>query len=321
MKDSFGREIDYMRISVTDLCNLNCLYCMPAVEKRVSPDEILKYGEILRICRCAQELGIRKYKITGGEPLVRKELGELIRGLKKLPGTQSVTLTTNGVLLGQYEGELSSLDGINISLDTLNREKYKKITGYDQFDRVWENLLHTRGVPVKINCVPLKGLNEEEAGDFLELTKKIKADVRFIEMMPMGPGKLYEPIDSAVILEKLQKIEPLLMLETPEQGSHGNGPAIYYKSPGMKGSIGFIGSIHHKFCNHCSRLRLTAGGTIKSCLGSGDGVDLRTALRSGAKDEEIRCLIKEAIRRKPDGHHFHKEDTITGTTSMSHIGG
>lgn len=325
MKDSYGRKIDYMRISITDRCNLRCRYCMPEGIEQVSMNDILTYEEIIRVCRAAARAGIRKLKITGGEPLVRLGCPELIGKLKKITGIEQVTMTTNGVLLAELLPELldNGLDAVNISLDTMNRDIYQQITGRDELPQVMEGIKKAieSGIPVKANVVLQKGINEKEWKGLAELTKENTMDVRFIEMMPIGHGKEYQTIYNEDILAKLREREPELYEDI---SVHGNGPAVYYRIPGAKGSIGFISAMHGKFCGNCNRLRLTSMGKLKSCLCFGDSIDLRKILReSGGEsvDELLYQAVCEAIRMKPEQHRFEALSDITEQKKMVQIGG
>ena len=330
MKDQYGRIIDYMRISITDRCNLRCRYCMPEGVELVPMKNILSYEEIEMVCQAAAKAGIRKFKITGGEPLVRLGCPELIGKIKKIPGVEQVTMTTNGVLLSKYLPELlkNGLDAVNISLDTLDRERYQVITGRDELFGVLKSVDQAvdAGIPVKINSVLQKGMNEDEFLALARLTLEKKLDVRFIEMMPIGYGKTYKSVPSDEILRQFFEAYPdAYRLEK----SLGNGPAVYYSAPGFAGEIGVIGAIHEKFCNTCNRIRLTSEGFLKLCLYSGEGLDLRAMLRGGCSDEEIAEAVTNVIERKPKEHHF-TEDGLhlpgTGpadadTRKMSQIGG
>jgi cyclic pyranopterin phosphate synthase len=324
MKDLYGRNIDYMRVSITDRCNLRCKYCTPYGIKNVNHSDILTYEEILRICKCVSELGIKKIKITGGEPLVRLDSENLIRRIKSLPLIEKVTITTNAVLLQKklHDFQAIDLDGINISLDTLNAEKYKEITGRDNFKKVWDSIeaaLDT-DIRIKLNCVSIGGFNDDEFIDFFKLCEKKNIDIRFIEMMPIGYGKQFKSIKGVEIFKLLQN-EYSDLYEVKEK--RGNGPARYFKSPSMKGCIGFIDAVNHKFCDTCNRIRLTSEGYLKSCLYFNYGIDLRSMIRSGADDESIKEAIKGAIINKPKEHKFYRleDENKVEVRSMAQIGG
>lgn len=324
MKDQYGRNIDYMRISITDRCNLRCRYCMPDGVELVPMGEILTYEEIERICRAAAQEGICKLKITGGEPLVRKGCVDFIEKLKAIPGIEQVTLTTNGILLGQYAAQLAEigLDGVNISLDSLDEERYRQITGRDELKKVVQGVRSALsvGLKTKINVVLQKGVNETEWDTLVKLAKDAPVDVRFIEMMPIGYGRAFQPVYNEEILEMLKKKYP----QTEADGQiHGNGPAQYYRIPGFQGSIGFISAIHGKFCKNCNRIRLTSQGELKPCLCYGESYDLRKALRGNYADspEKIREILRQAIRQKPKQHCFEQLKNITEEKRMVQIGG
>lgn len=321
MQDTYGRQIDYMRISITDRCNLRCRYCMPDGIQCVPMKELLTYEEIEAVCCEAASLGIRKFKITGGEPLVRKDCGELIRMIKRTPGVEQVTLTTNGVLLGEYLDELidAGLDAVNISLDTLDAKRYREITGFDELDRVLKSMeaVEKRGLRMKINTVLQNGINSNEWTDIVELARDHRLDVRFIEMMPIGSGKKSQMISNDSLIAGLKERYGGVEKDT---AVHGNGPAVYYKIPGFKGSVGFISAIHGKFCDSCNRIRMTSTGKVKPCLCFEDSLSIREAAQSG-NGEEIRNILREAISRKPQMHCFEEECSVTEKRKMAQIGG
>ncbi len=321
MTDKYGRIIDYMRVSIIDRCNLRCQYCMPTDIKWIPPQEILSLEEITEICRQASQIGIKKIKVTGGEPLIRKGCVDLIRMLKEIPGIEQVTLTTNGVLLAQYAEQLNNagLDAINVSLDTLDPEKYRKITQSDALADVLDGIsaIEKYDIPLKINSVLQRGVNDSDWQELIGLAKDRRIDVRFIEMMPIGHGKQFDPISNAEILQKLR--EHYGALEEVEK-VRGNGPATYCHIPAFTGNIGFISAIHGKFCSACNRIRLTSTGQIKPCLCYEDHISLKEAVRSGRTDE-IQKLLLSAIDRKPDGHRFDESEMITEKHEMAQIGG
>lgn len=326
MKDNYGRKIEYMRISVTDRCNLRCVYCMP--EDGVEPvchSSILTYEEIEKVCTLFAKHGLKKIKITGGEPLVRKGVANLVYCLKKIPGIENVTLTTNGALLEKYYDDLveAGIDAITVSLDTLDATVFKEITRCDQLDAVIrgiEKVIQDERVRLKINCVPVKSIEEQGIIRLLEFAKYKDADVRFIEMMPMGMGKQFDFVSEQELRETIENQYGKM---TPYCERRGNGPARYYDVPTLKGKVGFISAITHKFCDECNRVRLTSEGYLKTCLQYDQGVDLKALLRAGASDDEIWCAMEEAIRLKPQGHHFEKKDGMCHDEQrgMSEIGG
>lgn len=323
MKDEFERNIDYLRISVTDRCNLRCVYCMPK-EGVVcaSHDDILRYDEILQICRCMTRLGIKKIKLTGGEPLVRKNLPWLAARLKEMPGIEKVTLTTNGILLPLYMDELkkAGLDGINISLDTLDERLFSRITRRDMLREVKAGIdaAYESGIPLKINCVPL-GMPGQDLMEIAALARDRNIHVRFIEMMPIGYGKNFAFQGEDEILQTLRSsFGPVY----PAADHLGSGPCHYYTVEGLKGKIGFISAISHKFCGSCNRIRLTSQGFLKACLQYETGCDLRELIRGGASDEEICRIAGQVILNKPKGHQFlEKGIRQEESHSMAQIGG
>lgn len=325
MIDKRHRGIDYLRISVTDRCNLRCVYCMP--EEGVScltHDEILTFEEIVTICKSAAELGISKIKLTGGEPLVRKDFTELVRKIKAIPGIEEITLTTNGLLLeGQLEALIKAgISKINISLDTLDRARFKEITRVDGLDTVLKAINSTATHPevqVKVNSLIAKNFNENEILGLAALAKNEPVSVRFIEVMPIGLGRDLQTISKNEMIEILETHYGKLK---PYEGKLGNGPARYYEISGFTGKIGFISAVSECFCEACNRIRLTANGYLKLCLHSTKGLDLKKLLREGMSQEELTKVMAEAVLGKPEKHHFGEasgsyiEDKI-----MSQIGG
>ncbi|KHS56437.1 MULTISPECIES: GTP 3',8-cyclase MoaA [Terrisporobacter] len=325
MIDKLNRKIEYMRISVTDRCNLRCVYCMPEEGiENISHEEILSYDEIIRICKCIANLGIKKIKITGGEPLVRKDIIDLIKEIKGINGIDEVTITTNGVLLYEMADQLyeAGIDAINISLDTLNRDKFLKITRRDKYENVSmaiEKLIDL-GVRVKINCLAIKENNLSEIVKIAAYSKNNNIDVRFIELMPIGYGKNYTGISNEVILGLLED-EYGSFKKVKEK--RGNGPAVYYKNDKFKGYIGLISAISNEFCETCNRVRLTANGFLKLCLHYNKGIDLKEPIRSDITDKELENMIYHAIRNKPLGHNFYHDSNIENVENknMVQIGG
>lgn len=325
MKDALGREINYMRISVTDRCNLRCAYCMPEEGVASVPhDEILRFSEILRVVETAADLGIRRLKITGGEPLVRRGIVSLIRDCRNIPGIEEVTLTTNGILLGGMYEELTEagLGAVTISLDTLDREAYRALTRRDELPRVLQSLqiaLEARKIPVKINCVSCRREDPEEFCRIAELARDHPVHVRFIEMMPIGLGRDFGTISRKELIEILR---PMTGTLTPVDERLGNGPASYYKAEGYQGRIGFISAVSHKFCDGCNRVRLTSDGFLKSCLQYETGADLKYVLRNG-DDNALQEAMIQAIWNKPVSHSFGTAGRIPGEEhrKMSGIGG
>lgn len=306
MLDKLNRKIDYLRISVIDRCNLRCVYCMPEEGIESIPhDEILTYDEILRICEIVSELGIRKIKITGGEPLVRKDIVNLIRDIKNIDKIEQVTLTTNGILLHEMLDDLydAGIDAINISLDTLNKDNFKKITRRDGLEKVLMSIdkAYDLGIRVKINCLAIRDFNLRELVEIASFAKDREIDVRFIELMPIGFGKKYTQIDNDEILSILESRFGTFEIVTEKRG---NGPAKYYRNQNMKGCIGFISAISHEFCESCNRIRLTSSGFLKLCLHYNKGIDLKEPIRNGISDEDLKKLIHDTIWNKPISHKF-----------------
>lgn len=305
--DGFHRRIDYLRLSITDRCNLRCRYCMPSQGiPKLNHEEILRYEEIMRVAHIAVHMGMSKIRITGGEPLVRKDLLYLCENISKIPGLNSLSITTNGVLLGHFAESLFSagIRRINISLDTLKRDKFFSITRVDCFEKVWQGILAAQkaGIsPIKLNTVIMRGTNDDEIEDLANLTADYPFHVRFIELMPFQSNESItrsEFVSSDEILERLSSIAPL----DPVPGPEGNGPASHFRFSGAQGTIGIISPISHHFCAECNRLRLTADGKLRTCLFSTEETDLRDLLRGGASDERIIQTIREAIRSKPERH-------------------
>lgn len=318
MVDQFGRTIDYMRLSVTDRCNLRCRYCMPDGVAPVAHRDVLTYEELLRVAAAGVELGITKFKVTGGEPLARLGCVDFIAHLKALPGAEQVTLTTNGVLLGPIIPRLAELgiDGVNVSLDAHDRETFAAITGFDELNRVLASIdsLLAAGIRTKLNCVLLPGCE----GRLVPLARFAGwgLDVRFIEVMPIGTGTMTSGPSRDEALAVLRREWPDLH-EVDER--RGNGPAHYYASAALTGRIGMIDAVSHKFCAQCNRVRLTSTGLLKPCLCYGEGADLRTILRE--RPEELKAVLRAAIYGKPQAHCFGSAEQITEQKAMSQIGG
>ena len=326
MQDQYGRTIDYVRISITDRCNLRCRYCMPeAGVEQLRCQDILSYEEIIRAAEILAALGVHKIKITGGEPLVRRQAPELIKRLKAVEGIEQVTLTTNGVLLSEQAEELlaAGVDGINISLDTLDAETFAQLTRRDALPQVLaglERLMALGYTAVKVNCVPLSGVNEEQICALAALAQKWPIAVRFIELMPLGLGRVYQAVDQETIRAQLEEcFGPAL----PWSGRIGNGPAQYETYAGFAGQIGYIGALHDKFCARCNRVRLTAAGYLKLCLQYDVGADIRPWLQEGVPKAAAVQAIRQIIYHKPMEHHFEQaeETDHAETRKMFQIGG
>lgn len=324
MLDRYGRNINYLRISLTDRCNLRCVYCMPEEGIHQIPrTEILDTDEIVRVCRAASELGISKIKLTGGEPLVRRICIPLVKELKALPGISQVTLTTNGILLAEQLPELmeAGLDAVNISLDTLAAETFERITRRNALSQVLQGMEKALSYPslkVKVNCVP----TFQSEADLIQIAGLARANplhVRFIEMMPIGLGKEFAARGEEQIKALLEK-EYGEMIPTKE--TLGNGPCHYYTLENFQGRIGFISALSHKFCDSCNRVRLTSTGFLKGCLQFENGADLKALIRGGCSDETLKAAIEKVIYEKPAGHNFQeKKKGNEESHIMAQIGG
>ena len=311
MIDGYGRTIDYVRISVTDRCNLRCVYCMPEEGVcSISHEEILRFGEIERVCQILAENGIQKIKLTGGEPLVRRRLPELAAALKQIK-SQMEELAKAG------------LDAVNISLDTLDASVYRQLTRRDEIEAVRRGLrtaIQKGRMQIKINCVPVLGIEEQKLLEVAELAKNHNVPVRFIEMMPIGMGTQFAFVKEDALKHALEEAFGIF---TPCGDVAGNGPCHYFAVPGFQGRIGFISAVSHKFCSECNRIRLTSEGFLKTCLQYDNGVELKTILRGGGTDEDLRRAIGQALAEKPKGHSFEKKTEFTDREhrGMSQIGG
>ncbi len=321
--DPYSRSITYMRVSVTDRCNLRCVYCMPEEGLNWTPtDELLSYDELLRIIRVAAKRGLKKVRVTGGEPLVRKGVVGFIEQMNKIPGIDELALTTNAVFLKQMAGDLykAGLRRINISLDSLNPKTFAEVVRRDIFDMVWEGIEEAERVgfkPLKINVVLQQGVNDHEVVDFVNLTRRKPYHVRFIEYMPCANWdtwvKTYKPFQTVVdeVEEKFGKMIPL------NGANEGNaGPAENFRLPGAPGVVGFIHAVSHDFCDTCNRVRLTADGQIRPCLFSEIAVDFRDALRNGCGDDEIAGLLDQVLFVKPE---YHELDMIAEQKKLSNM--
>jgi len=329
-----GRPIHYMRVSVTDRCNLRCRYCTPCAEfASLLHGQVIRYEEIERLVRLLSPRGVNSVRITGGEPLVRKHLSRLITALDSIPDINDISLTTNGLLLAQSAGDLSGagLKRVNVSLDTLDPQRFSWITNApeDQADgglsAVLEGLREAGRVgldPIKVNVVLMRDFNDDELNDFTRLAEDNDYEVRFIEFMPVGPNGYWGKDKVVTATEAMARIETVHgKLESLGRGK-GSGPARRYRIPGHRGTIGFITPISSHFCVQCNRIRLTADGKLRTCLFSDSETDLLPYLRDGATDEEILAVIDGAVMEKPQGHEIsEKEIAKTCARTMSHIGG
>lgn len=319
MLDQFGRLIEYLRISVTQNCNLKCLYCRPD-EKEDGPNcmNYLTPEEYGKIVKAMVSLGIRSVRITGGEPLIRKDICEIIERISKIEGIEDISLTTNGIRLDKMAEELKAagLRRLNISLDSLKKDKFEYITGGGKLEDTLNGIQKALALgltPVKINTVLIKGVNDDEIDEFINLTKNSQLEVRFIELMPIG--KFGEENSDKIVYNTdiINSRQELIFCEDTLKGS----PARYYKMDGYKGKIGFISPMSHKFCDCCNRIRLTCDGKIKPCLGNNGEVDVTGILRQ--TPEELKEFIRKVIFEKPYGHHF--ERGFSSKRDMNRIGG
>ena len=309
--DAHKRHITYLRLSLTDRCNLRCKYCMPdhGVHK-LNHDDILTYEEFLRVVRAAAAAGMTKVRLTGGEPLVRKGFLDFIPEMAAIPGVQDLRLTTNGVLLAPMAEALlrAGIRRVNISLDSLDRETFHRIAGRDEFERVWQGIETALGAgfdKVKINMVPIRGVNDHELVAFARLSLDRRLEVRFIEFMPLGRDEFWsrdKMVTSAEIRERLSVLGEL----KPLSHERMDGPAQVFQLPGAKGAIGFISAITDHFCATCNRLRLTADGKLRPCLLSNQEIDIKGALRSGAGPDELSAIIRRAVMSKPAAHPLER---------------
>lgn len=323
--DRFGRQIHYLRISLTDHCNLRCIYCMPEDMTFRPRAELMQDEEIFTLTRLFASLGFDKIRLTGGEPTVRANIVEIVRQIAHTPGIRSVTMTTNGVLLKKLARPLreAGLQRVNVSLDTLQAAKFKRLTRWGDVEDVWEGILAAEEAgltPIKLNAVVVRGYNEEDVIDLARLTLDHPWQVRFIEMMPFAGAtdlQISHVVTAAQIQERIERVfGPLEVVN----GGELDGEARLFRIPGAKGEIGIISSVTQPFCASCTRARLTADGRLRLCLLREREVDLLTPLRAGASLEELRQLILDGIWHKPWGHGL-AEGLIPLNRTMSQIGG
>ena len=326
MRDSFLRKIDYLRISITDRCNLRCRYCMPETGvTSVGHQAVMSYEELLRVARIAVELGVRKIRLTGGEPLVRKGLIDFIASLAQLPQRPEITLTTNGLLLADTAADLkqAGLSRVNVSLDSLQPERFAVMTRRQGLDRVLRGIEAAEKVgltPIKINMVPILGVNADEIAAFGRLTFSRPWQIRFIEFMPVSSGLEYTPeqlYPAGRIQADLQQLAPL----TAEDNQGIVGPARIYRLQGAQGTVGIIPAVSEHFCGDCNRLRLTADGQLRPCLFSKQEIDLLAILRQGCSDEALAELLGKSVQEKPERHGLRDADYTPGKRRMHGIGG
>ncbi|MDX2501315.1 MAG: GTP 3',8-cyclase MoaA [Deltaproteobacteria bacterium] len=323
--DPCNRYLNYLRISITDRCNLKCIYCVPRdLIPRLSHDEILTYEEILRVVRVGVKLGISKIRVTGGEPLVRKGVYEFLTELSRISGLTDLSLTTNAVALKDNLQRIKSagIKRINVSLDTINPEKFAKITGMDLFDQVWQGIegaLEMGFHPIKINVVALNGVNDEELIDMAQLSFDYPFHIRFIEYMPIGQSQMGN--GPLLLAPEIKKRISVLGRLIPVRNSANDGPAQRYRLDGAAGEIGFIHAMSHHFCDRCNRLRLTARGQLRPCLLSDHHEDVRGPLRDGCSDDQLAEIFFKAVRHKPSDHNLALQNPTRVCGQMHSIGG
>ncbi|MCI5223974.1 MAG: GTP 3',8-cyclase MoaA [Candidatus Electrothrix sp. AR4] len=334
LTDMFSRTISYLRLSLTDRCNLQCIYCVSEGEDsshltRLKHDELLNYEELLRVVRIAVAMGISKLRLTGGEPLVRKDIMRFIDQLAEIDNLHDIRITTNGVLLEKYSENLlaAGINKINISLDTLRPERFARITGVDCFAQVWRGIDKAQAMgfsPIKLNMVVMRGINDDELCDFVKMSQETNMQIRFIEFMPIGASSRWDTdtyIASDEIMDRVRKLGALI----PVSKGRADGPATMFRAgQEAKGKIGFISPISHHFCDRCNRLRLTSEGMLRSCLLNDQETDLRSVLRRGGSDQDIQETMLTAVRNKPKGHQMEKRIKDQGGDChgrMSRIGG
>ena len=323
MKDRQGRNIEYLRVSVTDRCNLRCLYCMPETGGGAAArDGLLTFDEIRRVVTAMARLGVHSLRLTGGEPMARPGCLELVGLLKRVPGIRRVAMTTNGILLrGRVaEAAAAGLDALNLSIDALNPDLYRKMTRGGELSEVLATLDEALalGLQVRLNAVTVRGLNEGELVPLAALAERLPVDVRFIELMPVGCGRAFMPIPGDAVKARLERAFGPLQ---PVEGRRGDGPAVYCRPAGFAGCIGFISPLSHGFCDRCNRVRLTPEGWLKLCLNRSTGLDLRALLRGGCDDGALADALRLAILEKPDGHGFGEAIPDRECRGMHQFGG
>ncbi len=323
--DSFGRNIHYLRVSLTDKCNLRCVYCMPEDMKFRPNAELMQDDEVLTFVKLFASLGFDKYRLTGGEPTIRENIVDIVGGMKSIEGVEHIALTTNGILLDRLAEPLAQagVDRVNISLDTLDATKFKRITRWGSLDEVWAGVEASERAgltPIKINAVVVRGFNDEDVVDLARLTLEHAWQMRFIEMMPFGDVTGFAQAQVVTTAEIQERIQDELGELTLLNGGQLDGEAQIYQLPNAHGTLGFISPITHPFCASCTRARLTADGVLRLCLLKDKEVDLLTPLRAGASLEDLRQMILDGVWHKPWGHQLD-ENIIPVNRVMSQIGG
>lgn len=331
--DNLGREISYLRVSITDRCNYRCIYCKPEEQFEFIPhEEVLRYEEIVEIIKEAVNLGVTKVRITGGEPLVRKGVVDFIKKLREIKKLEDISLTTNGFFLSEYAEKLkdAGLNRVNISLDSLQEEKYKRITRGGSLEKALKGInsaLKAGLLPIKINTVLIRGINDDEVEDFVRLTLGRPLNIRFIEFMPSGEELKDNYRDKFISVLEIKESLAEKYSFRPVDINSGNGPAKYYQIKGGQGTIGFITALSQHFCKTCNRIRLTSEGKLRPCLFSNIEVDIKQAIRNAKTDDKIirskiiRNNIEKAISIKPEGHKLNEKFSNRDSFKMSKIGG
>ena len=326
MQDDFHRQITYLRLSITDRCNLRCFYCSPVQDLvKLQHRDILRYEELLGLARLGVQAGLSKIRVTGGEPLIRLGVESFLAALKALPGVEEICLTTNGVLLAEKAQALwqAGLRRLNISLDSRDRQRFARLTGRDRLEQVWEGIQTAAALgfdPIKINCVILRGVNDDELLDFARLSMEQPWQIRFLEFMPIGRSSRWQTDYFLPVAEMRQRLERYGPLEELPSASNA-GPAQRYRLPGARGEIGFISPVSQHFCAHCNRLRLTADGRLRPCLFGDEEIDIKGPLRAGVDNAALLALFRQAIARKPARHHLDSPVLSPCARTMASIGG
>jgi cyclic pyranopterin phosphate synthase len=326
LSDQFNRPITYLRVSVTDRCNLRCVYCMPeAGLPWIEKADVLSFAEIEAIVRSAASIGVRSIRLTGGEPLVRRDIARLVARIASVPGIDDIALSTNGLLLADQVDALraAGLRRVNISLDTLRTDRFFAIARRPGLERVLAGIdaaLAAGLGPIKLNCVVMRGQNDDELGEFADLTRRRAVYVRFIEMMPVLDNAALQRDAYVSAPEILERIGAHGMLE-PVPGPGGNGPARYFAFVGAPGAVGVISPLSHDYCETCNRVRLSADGRLRLCLFGDNEIDLRTPLRAGASLAELAAIFRGAMYVKPERHHLDLGKPASAMRALSEIGG
>ena len=322
--DPFGRTIEYLRISVTDRCDLRCSYCMSEDIEFLPRQDVLTFEEIIRLARSFAELGVTKIRLTGGEPLMRKKLPELVASIKAIDGIEEVVMTTNGTLLTKYAKPLfeAGLSRLNISLDTLKADRFHKLTRRDRLQAVLDGILEAKKYAfesIKLNAVIMRGMNDDEIVPLTDFAVNNDLDISFIEEMPLGEVGYDRSVTFLASADIKRKIEEKYSLISSNYKT--GGPAVYSAIEGCQSRIGFISPHTNNFCSDCNRVRITAVGRLLLCLGNENSQDLRTVIRDGCTDDELKNVLISALQLKPEKHHFDLAEEVQILRFMSHTGG